>query len=48
MIDKAKDIRKGEELDLTKLTEYLGDHLAGFSGDLEVSQFPSGFRTLLT
>ena len=46
MIDKAKDIRKGEELDLTKLTEYLGDHLASFSGNLEVSQFPSGFSNL--
>ena len=46
MIDKAKEIRKGEELDLTKLTEYLGVHLDGFSGNLEVSQFPSGFSNL--
>jgi aminoglycoside phosphotransferase (APT) family kinase protein len=46
MIDKAKDIRKGEELDLSKLTNYLTDHLDGFSGSIEVSQFPSGFSNL--
>lgn len=46
MIDKAKDIRKGEELDLLKLTDYLKDHLDGFSGSVEVSQFPSGFSNL--
>jgi aminoglycoside phosphotransferase (APT) family kinase protein len=46
MIDKAKDIRKGEELDVVKLNAYLGDHLAGFSGKVEVSQFPSGFSNL--
>lgn len=46
MIDQAKDIRKGEELDLTKLKAYLSDHLEGFSGDLQVAQFPSGFSNL--
>lgn len=46
MIDKAKDIRKGEELDLSKLTDYLTNHLEGFSGSVEVSQFPSGFSNL--
>jgi aminoglycoside phosphotransferase (APT) family kinase protein len=46
MIDKAKDIRKGEELDLSILTDYLTDHLDGFSGLVEVSQFPSGFSNL--
>lgn len=46
MIDKAKEIRKGEELDLSKLTDYLAEHLKGFSGSIEVSQFPSGFSNL--
>lgn len=46
MIDQPKEIRKGEELDLSKLKAYLSDHLDGFSGALEVSQFPSGFSNL--
>lgn len=46
MIDSAKNIRPGEELDLQKLKAYLHDHLSGFSGKLEVSQFPSGFSNL--
>lgn len=46
MIDKAKEIRKGEELDIIKLRTYLGDHLKGFSGEIELSQFPSGFSNL--
>lgn len=46
MIDKAKDIRQGEELDLGKLKHYLGAHLPDFSGELALSQFPSGFSNL--
>lgn len=46
MIDQAKDIRKGEELNLSRLRNYLGEHLTGFPGQLEVSQFPSGFSNL--
>lgn len=46
MIDQAQDIRKGEELNLSRLRNYLGEHLTGFSGQLEVSQFPSGFSNL--
>jgi len=46
MIDQAQDIRKGEELNLSRLKNYLGEHLTGFSGQLEVSQFPSGFSNL--
>lgn len=46
MIDSPKDIRPGEELDLKKLKAYLHDHLSGFSGELEISQFPSGFSNL--
>lgn len=46
MLDQATDIRKGEELDLVKLKNFLSDQLDGFSGDLQVSQFPSGFSNL--
>lgn len=46
MLDKATDIRKGEELDIPLLKEYLFANLEGFSGNLEVSQFPSGFSNL--
>lgn len=46
MIDSAKDIRLGEELDLQKLKAYLHKHLPGFSGEIEVTQFPSGFSNL--
>ena len=46
MIDSAKYIRNGEELDLDKLKAYLSENLEGFSGELEISQFPSGFSNL--
>lgn len=46
MIDSAKSIRPGEELNLHKLKAYLKEHLTGFSGELEISQFPSGFSNL--
>ena len=46
MLDKATEIRKGEELDIAVLKEYLTANLPGFSGEIEVSQFPSGFSNL--
>lgn len=46
MLDKATDIRKGEELEIEKLQSFLAEQLPGFSGKLEVSQFPSGFSNL--
>lgn len=46
MLDKATDIRKGEELDIEVLKSYLKTNLEGFSGELEISQFPSGFSNL--
>lgn len=46
MLDKATDIRKGEELDTAVLKDYLSANLKGFSGELEISQFPSGFSNL--
>ena len=46
MIDQSTDIRKGEELDLDVLKQYLSGELDGFSGELDISQFPSGFSNL--
>jgi len=46
MIDKAEQVRTGEELDLKNLQAYLKEYLPDFSGDLEVKQFPSGFSNL--
>lgn len=46
LIDKSKQIRQGEELDADRLEAYLKENLPGLSGDLEISQFPSGFSNL--
>lgn len=46
MIDNPKEIRPGEELNLHKLKGFLAEHLEGFNGALEISQFPSGFSNL--
>ncbi len=46
LIDRAGDIRKGEELDLDRLTQYLepvlGDHVNG----IKIRQFPGGHSNL--
>ena len=45
-IDKATQVRKGEELNAEKLIQVLKNEL-GFEGDeLIVEQFPSGFSNL--
>lgn len=44
--DKAKEIRKGEELEFKVLEAYLKDTIPGLSGSLEIQQFPSGFSNL--
>lgn len=46
IIDNARDIRKGEELDAAKLQEYLQSQNIGITGTFELSQFPSGFSNL--
>ena len=46
MIDQPTSIRKGEELDLIRLQNYLKVHLEVSMTDMEVSQFPSGFSNL--
>jgi aminoglycoside phosphotransferase (APT) family kinase protein len=45
-IDEPVDVRKGEELDLSKVTEFLKDSIPGLQGDISVKQFPSGFSNL--
>ncbi len=45
-LDTPRDVRKGEELDLSRLTPYLAEHLPGFEGPIEVKQFPSGYSNL--
>ncbi len=44
--DKPGEIRQGEELDASKLREYIDGQLPGLSGDFAVKQFPSGFSNL--
>lgn len=45
-IDKAIEIRKGEELNKQKLLVYLQENLSDFSNNIEIKQFPSGFSNL--
>ncbi len=45
-IDKPKAIRKGEELDLKRVGEFLKDTIPGLQGALTVQQFPSGYSNL--
>ncbi len=44
--DEPVEVRKGEELDLVKVGEFLRDSIPGLKGDLTVKQFPSGFSNL--
>ncbi len=44
--DEPVDVRKGEELDLVKVGEFLRDSIPGLKGELTVKQFPSGFSNL--
>lgn len=41
-----RPVRSGEELPLEALTQFLQQHLPGFSGDLEILQFPHGHSNL--
>jgi len=44
--DKAIKIRKGEELDKSKLVAYLKTVLPNFKENIEIKQFPGGFSNL--
>jgi len=45
-IDQAKEVRKGEELNLQKLTPFLNDALNTSGEKITLQQFPSGFSNL--
>ena len=45
-IDRAKKVRKGENLDEQALTHFLRKNLGKEDGELNVQQFPSGFSNL--
>jgi aminoglycoside phosphotransferase (APT) family kinase protein len=44
--DHSREIRQGEELNVTQLESYLRSHLRGADGSLEIRQFPSGHSNL--
>ncbi len=44
--DNATDVRKGEELPLEKLKQYLDENLPDSRGEIHIRQFPSGFSNL--
>lgn len=45
-LDKAKDVRQGEELDAKKIEPFLKDSIPGLKGPVTVGQFPSGHSNL--
>jgi aminoglycoside phosphotransferase (APT) family kinase protein len=46
LIDQPRAVRPGEELNVAGLSNYLSERLGGPSGELIVSQFPSGHSNL--
>ena len=46
ILDQPTSIRAGEELDLARLEAYLHAHFPGETGELHVSQYPSGHSNL--
>ncbi len=45
-LDRARDVRSGEELETGTLFPYLRDHIDGLSEDIVVRQFPAGHSNL--
>ncbi len=45
-LDEPVQVRSGEELDHSKVRDYLFDSIPGLSGEMEIRQFPSGFSNL--
>jgi aminoglycoside phosphotransferase (APT) family kinase protein len=46
MIDEARTVRPGEQLDTERLSAFLAENLPGAAGPLAIEQFPSGFSNL--
>ncbi|HAJ27139.1 MAG TPA: phosphotransferase family protein [Syntrophus sp. (in: bacteria)] len=45
-IDAAKPVREGEELDLLRIGNYLRDAIPSLTGEISITQFPSGHSNL--
>ncbi len=45
-LDQPSEVRAGEELDVGRLVPFLQKHLPGFTGPLNVAQFPGGHSNL--
>lgn len=45
-MDKATEVRKGEELNASQIETYLRDVIPGLHGEMRVKQFPSGSSNL--
>lgn len=45
-VDKAVNVREGEELDFRKVEAFIRDSIPGLSGDLSIRQFPGGHSNL--
>lgn len=46
LIDAARPVRAGEELDLARLGEFLRQHVEGLEGAVSIEQFPRGHSNL--
>ena len=46
IIDKAGTIRSGEEIDPVAIKKFLKENVADLTGDITITQFPSGFSNL--
>ncbi len=46
IVDKAADVRDGEELDTAKVEAFLKESIPDLTGQLTIRQFPSGFSNL--
>ena len=45
-VDHSSPVRRGEELPIEPLVDYLSSHLPELSGSVVVEQFPAGFSNL--
>jgi aminoglycoside phosphotransferase (APT) family kinase protein len=45
-LDQPTAVRDGEQLDVGRLSSYLGGHVAGWGGPIVVEQFPRGYSNL--
>lgn len=45
-LDEPKAVREGEEIDPAAIEKFLKENVEGFSGKVEVFQFPSGYSNL--